>query len=730
MTEATYLTYPSSRAPEVPEVPEVPEAVEPAGQPAPQAGKPVIASVTISNGSQDIIADALGSVVDVVDLCILVDDGIRDKTVEVARSVAGTKLRVCKLPRRTGPIDFAAARNKSLDYARAYKADWALFCDTDERFHWSGCDLRARLRETEADTILVTSADGVYPKDKCFRLGSGVHYYGPAHEVSRGGGGSETLSGVAFSELGKTREQYLAKVTRDVAVLTEWLKDPEHAVDGRWWFYLGQSYAGLGNLDEAVKAYGECVNRRRGISEEGAWAALQAAKLLTEQCKYEQAVELCAVGLARYSGTAELCLQAADACWRWGMLEQAACWARMAVANGKHAPVDQGYPPGPRHLFCDPAALYEGPYELLRGLCANVPELRARADAGFKAAQAKRLGLVEVSGDVEAACVDRKLHEPTRQRLRWELRPRSVRRVVEGALAWDVEIPQRTLSEAGVGDYHAMNPSLCAHQGRLLCVVRAVNYTIESGDYRVPDADGRVRTANFLADLSLDGGGRVVLGDVRLMRDLDEAPRSETRVLGYEDDRLASSGGKLWGSATVRDRGQDRPKVVLLHLTPEGDVERAEVQETGRGVEKNWMPVADGGSPRWVYEVDPCTIRHPGGAAERRRCELGLDHCKGGSQVVPWQDGYLCVAHETIVFEGGGCRRIYLHRFVRFDRDLNVSAVSPSWVFEDGHHGVEFCTGMVSWQGRLLIGYGVEDRQAKILVVDEKLGGVRWIRAS
>lgn len=72
------------------------------------AVRPTIAAMTITGSNRDIVGDALRSVVDWVDFCILIDTGITDDTVEVARAISGDKLIVRQF---AWCDDFSAARN-------------------------------------------------------------------------------------------------------------------------------------------------------------------------------------------------------------------------------------------------------------------------------------------------------------------------------------------------------------------------------------------------------------------------------------------------------------------------------------------------------------------------------------------------------------------------------------------------------------------------------------------
>lgn len=123
--------------------------------PATQADKRVyqalVVSATLCNGGEDIIKGALHSVVNWVDLCILLDTGITDNTLQVAKEVAGDKLLVRNLP---WPDSFAAARNAALDAAATTGAQWALILDADER-------ILLGPHSTVRDHILNSSADMV-----------------------------------------------------------------------------------------------------------------------------------------------------------------------------------------------------------------------------------------------------------------------------------------------------------------------------------------------------------------------------------------------------------------------------------------------------------------------------------------------------------------------------------------------------------------------------------------
>ena len=169
-----------------------------------KSGSVTIVSTTLTGNSHDIIGDALRSVVDWVDWLLVIDTGITDDTLAIAREIAGNKLLVREFPWQD---DFAAARNFALTAAAETGADWAVSLDSDERLDRGGVDVRSRLAAAEADVLHVAHANGTYAKERFFRLPVRGRYVGPTHEAFISDGGlAGTLEGIRFDELAKSEE--------------------------------------------------------------------------------------------------------------------------------------------------------------------------------------------------------------------------------------------------------------------------------------------------------------------------------------------------------------------------------------------------------------------------------------------------------------------------------------------------------------------------------------------
>ena len=210
-----------------------------------------------------------------------------------------------------------------------------------------------------------------------------------------------------------------------------------------------------------------------------------------------------------------------------------------------------------------------------------------------------------------------------------------------------------------------------------------------------------------------------------------------------EDVRMFMWNGRPWAICATHDGGTPITSVrqALLELNHTGtEIERVHVQPSARH-EKNWMPCVDGEELHLVYSVDPLivmTLDHKKVAfpsAMSIRPTTG--HIRGGSQLVPWQGGWLAVVHQVhkpaLTTSGGhnpllgfwptynprvGPPVVYLHRFAFFNRELTT--VKLGGLFNFKILGIEFCAGLTRWQGGFVAAFGVSDEEAWLAEITEE----------
>lgn len=134
--------------------------------------------------------------------------------------------------------------------------------------------------------------------------------------------------------------------------------------------------------------------------------------------------------------------------------------------------------------------------------------------------------------------------------------------------------------------------------------------------------------------------------------------------------------------------------------------------------EKNWMPIIKNNNLRFIYSYDPFVLLAPN--IENGECQTVLSYSpildfsrfRGSAAPIDFENGYLMMIHEVFHYKK------YLHRFVYLNKDFVITKVSLPFTFT--HVGVEFCLAMtIDHSGKnLVIPIGIQDEQAKILVVN------------
>jgi len=249
----------------------------------------MIVSTTLAGNNEGIIGEALLSIRDHVDKCIVIDTGITDHTLDVAKLALGSQLIVRHFPWRE---DFGAARNYALQVAEEAGATWAVTVDTDERLVFApGFNLREFLSATTVNTVFARTTDRRYSKERAIRLGAGVHWIGYTHEATNDQPLDEVteLREVTFDELEKTDEQKLRNFIRDVPLLRKFIADNPH--DARAYFYLGMSFYNRGLYAECVEPFLTSAAMYE-YQFEGVVAVERTMKSLWQLGRWEEAVQV------------------------------------------------------------------------------------------------------------------------------------------------------------------------------------------------------------------------------------------------------------------------------------------------------------------------------------------------------------------------------------------------------------------------------------------------------
>lgn len=329
-----------------------------------------ICSVTVTSDTKaTIIGDALRSVIQWVDQCLLVhlvSGDTPDNTLDIARQVAGEKLVIVDTQLAGGMADW---RNLGLDYAAKLGHDWACQLDTDERIILNGLDIRAALKGTPEHIygLTVSENTGVYDKPRFFRLPAVGKFSHVVHEEYLPQIGWY-LPIVRFEELPKGPEQVQERLRNDLIGCQKQIEDDPN--NPRWHYYYGATLEAAGKPEQAK----ECYKRSIELLEDGgtiAWTYFCLARCHHNLGQHEQAIEYAALGLRAKPAYAENPWLASIQCVALNRQEDAIAWARLALAHNWTTRKELR---DRRIGFKNLVSLFEGPYQVIAVAAEQIGE--------------------------------------------------------------------------------------------------------------------------------------------------------------------------------------------------------------------------------------------------------------------------------------------------------------------------------------------------------------------
>jgi glycosyltransferase involved in cell wall biosynthesis len=340
----------------------------------------VLAATIITGNSQDIVATAVRSVSEFVDMICVVDTGVTDQT----RAVIQEAARLCKVVfnEYTWCNDFANARNRALTFGRECDADWTLMVDTDEEVSWrDGVDKNLLVEMLESDPLIdawcAMDAKRSHLRERIIRCSHRLRWKGAVHEMlTKQSGTLRTGMCELFvvSEIPKTSAQINEKMVRDVEALTAChADDPGEA---RWVYYLGEAHEGLEDWDASIAWYDKCVSA--GHAGYGPWAAYRCARVLFQAKQFERSYRMCNRGLEINPIMPELLWLAGLNCYQKQQYVFSANLARFAIQASQQ--LNSRFL-GSLIAFRDIAAWNELPYNLLAWSCLQVGDEQGHLEA-------------------------------------------------------------------------------------------------------------------------------------------------------------------------------------------------------------------------------------------------------------------------------------------------------------------------------------------------------------
>jgi glycosyltransferase involved in cell wall biosynthesis len=633
-----------------------------------------------------IIERCLASVAPFVDCYVIADTGSTDDTKEKIKTFfaeRGIEGQIVEFPFE----NFEQARNAAIQAAEdsEFFFDFLLLTDADMELVVGDPSVKDGLT---ANAYLVKQRAGAglaYDNARLLKRGVGGRYFGVTHEYLNVEGEiarfPESVIRFIDHACGSNRAD---KAERDIRLLLAGLEDdPEN---GRYHFYLAQTYFEQGRYEDSLAHY---IKRQQieGFDEE-VWFS-------------QMAEALCEAKLGRIDAFENKMLRAfqsrpsrSEPLYRLAQhylrTEQYALCA-LICEEGLTIPVPDDL------LFVETAVYERGFKELFAISGFYVPTKKGRAfDMNNWLALTRKVP--KQSSTIAL------INMPP------YLAPLSIY-----LDSWEA----KRIDFQPEDGWFAMNPSVARVSGYLDCIVRTVNYEVQFGEtaaaYVTPEG-APITTRNFYLRLADD---LTVLDAHEIAPPVGLPAPEYDQILGFEDLRLVDWHGEAYvnGTCCELEEGGWRNMTRARVNRNEWRLEELAVllpDTAPRQAEKNWAPFVKNGELRYLYSYGPTKVVD----AEAETLTVSepairATSFRGGSQLVPFDDGWLCVVHEVAPVAQTH-NRIYFHRFVFFDGDMNIKRVSIPFVFQKPRF--EFCAGL-AWAKdgkRLILSFGVDDREAWI----------------
>lgn len=286
------------------------------------------------------------------------------------------------------------------------------------------------------------------------------------------------------------------------------------------------------------------------------------------------------------------------------------------------------------------------------------------------------------------------------------------------------------------------NPSIIVDGDSILLSFRNSNYVLYYSehykyslegryiDYVKPEDTNLVETCNYICHLDKD---LFVSKCSKVDTSKFDIP-SQWIYSGLEDPRLVKWENKFYLVGVRRDdnpNGSGRIEASELEFCDDGSiVEKSRSKlpapyPDNSYCEKNWMPILN--KPynfvKWTNstEIVECDFdnRTTNQVLLKDQNSLLPQIYRGGSQVIPWDDGYLCITHSVQYFElDKSSSMSYKQNFIYWDKDWNIVKYSDPFTMMDG--GIEFVSGMAVIDNDFLISFGFQDCLSFVLRVPQE----------
>jgi glycosyltransferase involved in cell wall biosynthesis len=590
-----------------------------------------------------IIERCLKSALPYISCWAITDTGSSDETVEIVKkTLKHHPGRLSSFPF----TNFSEVRNAAFDEAHQLDFDYHLLLDADHQLVANDFTWHTNLSH---DAYLLLERSGGYSHRNVRLVKKGVkaHYVGATHEYLNVEGDVWAID-EAFIIDNADGSNRVGKLKRDRDILErECRRFPSH----RNIYYLAQTYRDLGNYTAAADLYKQ--RAKADDTEEGWRAHLEYARCLIELKKDSKFVHEMLRAHARRPDRAEPLNDLARFFIDEKQPEAAYIFAFKALQLPKPSKElsvvdDWIYDYGAEESFYVLGTSFNDHRRLKASVICDSLSIR------------KNLPKNSLTG--------------ARNNLYYYCE--QINTILS---SWQ----QKRLSFSPPAGYNQMNLSVTRMNGKMLAMERTISYRVDGqGNYYCPEGQ---HSRNFL--LSVDDNLDATLV-CEIHTPIDFPPPQSNSSLGWEDLRIFEWQGELWTIGCVVEQNPiGAAEQYLARVNPSSGYldnwRKLTPMATPFRHEKNWMPVSNG-DLRFVYSCDPVKVFSwdANKLLQENKTRISADHFRGGSQLIKFERGYLAIIHSTSSINKVSW---YHHRFVTFDKDLNLTDISVPFIFQPGN---------------------------------------------
>lgn len=292
----------------------------------------MIVSTTLAGpGAEHSITDALRSIVDSVDYCLVAFAGCDEPATRAAIEavVPGAKLITCNHDWKSAYDrgGYGANRQFMLDWATSFGSSWAITVDTDERVELKPGFQAKLLAGEHLDVWIIRDRDEGYTKERILACGRGLKWHGRVCENVVTQKPQAMLDG-CFWEVKKDEAAERRRYERGIVETQRMIAEGDDRF--KWWRHMGSCLVGVGKMAEGKAAYENALQREHGPEDE-AWTTYLICELLVLEGKLTEARDLAAKALPKHGGfIPEFGWIFAYTEFHEGDLQNASRWAQLA----------------------------------------------------------------------------------------------------------------------------------------------------------------------------------------------------------------------------------------------------------------------------------------------------------------------------------------------------------------------------------------------------------------